>query len=130
MTRVNIKARIKRNMLDQFAGTHYRDENSGIVKFLNGQNKKALVGIQREDGIYTIIGENSVYYLTTFNVEGEILLKDFIELLTKNAMSQGKKGHFEFINVNEQDAVWLKDISTMNALWNTMLLLYNSQEGK
>lgn len=123
MVKVNIKARIRRNKFDVLAENSYRDENSEIVKYLNSVNKKALVGIQREDGIYTIVGEEFIYYLTALGKEGEIRHKDLLEILTKNARSLGKMGHFEFVNINEQDAVWLKNIETMNAMWNTIMLL-------
>jgi hypothetical protein len=68
----NIKARVKRNKLDELAGIYYKDENSGIVKHLNSINKVALLGIQRGDGIYTIIGESWIYYLTVSGTAGKI----------------------------------------------------------
>jgi hypothetical protein len=128
MRKINIKAKIRRNKFDEFAGKYYRDENSEIVKYLAGLGKKALLGIQKEDGIYTIVGESSIYYLTSTGVEGEISQKDFLKLLHQNAWALGKKGDFEFLKVNEQDQVWLKDASTMSAMWNTILLLDANQE--
>lgn len=121
MKEVNIKARIRRNKLDLLAGENYRDENWEIVKYLNNANRKALVGIQRKDGIYTIIGKENVYYSTVSGVEGSIPHKEFIDILTKNAWDLGKTGQFEFVKVNERDLVWLKDRETMNALWNTVI---------
>lgn len=126
MVKVNIKARIRRNKLDVLADNYYRDENSELVKHLNSINKKALVGIQREDGVYTIIGEEYIYYSTVLGVESEISNKDLLVILRKNAMNLGKTGNFEFININERDAVWFKNIETMNAMWNTILLLNNA----
>jgi len=89
---------------------------------------KALLGIQKEDGTYTIVGESSIYYLTPTGTESEISQKDFLKLLHQNAWALGKKGDFEFLKVNEQDLVWLKDASTMNAMWNTILLLHDNQD--
>jgi hypothetical protein len=123
MKKININARIRRNKLDLLAGESYRDENSEIVKYLNRVNKKALLGIQRTDGIYTIIGEEYTYYSTDLGVEDSIKHVHFLAILSTNAMRIGKAGNFEFIKVNERDSIWLKNAETMNALWNTILLL-------
>lgn len=123
MKKINIKARIRRNKLDSLAGESYRAENSEIVQYLNSKNKKAILGIQREDGIYTIIGEEYIYYSTKSGIEGSIENKYFLDILSKNATSLGKSGDFEFIKVNEKYYVWLQNAETMNALWNTILLL-------
>lgn len=125
MKSVSIKARIKRNKLDVLAGKYYVDDNSDIVKYLNSLDKKALVGIQREDGIYTIIGEENVYYLSALGIEGAIPLGEFLQILSKNALALGKTALFEFIKIKEDDAIWLQNAHTMNAMWNTMLLLNN-----
>lgn len=118
-----VKARIKRNKLDELAGFCYRDEHSDIVKYLKDMQKKALLGIQKADGVYTIIGEESVYYSTPLGIEGEISHKDFLAILTKNAMSLGKMAQFEFVEMKNKDLVWVSDVQTMNAMWNTIILL-------
>lgn len=123
MIEVNIKARIKQNHFDIYAEDAFRDENAEIIKYLNSIDKKALVGIQREDGIYTIVGEEYIYYLTPSGTTGAISLDAFRKILKANAMSSGKKGDFEFLKINEQDEVWLKNTNTMNAMWNTIMYL-------
>jgi hypothetical protein len=123
MGKVNLNARIRRNKFDELAGEYYQDENSEIVKYLNSKNLKALLGIKRPDGIYTIIGEECVYYLTESGVEGEISHKDVLTILRENAMAKGKSGHFDFVLVNQQDYVWFLNIETMNAMWNLIMLL-------
>lgn len=119
-----IKARIKRNQFVELAGSNFRDGDAEIIKYLNSINKQSIVGIQREDGIYTIIGERCIYYLTPLGAEGEISFEAFLHILRQNAWSLGKGGKFEFVSVNELDAVWLKDGPTMSAMWNTLLLLH------
>ena len=128
MKNVNIKARIRRNKFDELAGEYYQDENSEIVKYLNNRNKKALLGIKRPDGVYTIIGETSVYYVTELGKEGEISHSDFLKILRENAMAKGKKGQFDFVQVNQQDYVWLLNGGAMNAMWNTIMLLDNNNK--
>lgn len=128
MEKVNISARIKRNKLDELAGIYYKEDNSIIVEYLNSKNKKALLGIQREDGIYTIVGEEFIYYSTDSGDEGEISHGEFLEILKNNALDIGKKRTFQFVKVNEKDAVWILDGPTMNAMWNTILLFYNNKE--
>ena len=126
MTKVNLKARIRRNKFDELAGEYYQDKNSEIDKYLNGKNKKALLGIKRDDGIYTIIGEESIYYLTEAGVEGEISHKDLLEILRENAVANGKKGQFDFVQVNQQDSIWFENGGVMNTMWNLIILLNNA----
>nr|WP_199000595.1 hypothetical protein [Flavobacterium sp. ASV13] len=59
-----LKAKIKRNHLEEYAGAYFRDDTSQIINSLNAEGKCTLFGIQREDGIYTIIGQKHVYYST------------------------------------------------------------------
>ncbi|MFD1604176.1 hypothetical protein ACFSJW_08275 [Flavobacterium artemisiae] len=117
-----LKSKIKRNNLGEYAGDYFRDDTSQIVSFLNKEGKSALFGIQREDGIYTIIGEKSVYYSTVSGKTGEISLSEFSEILHHNVMQKGKGGDFEFLQINDQrDLLWLYNQKAMNALWNIIL---------
>lgn len=125
MKNINIKARIKRNMLDQLSGNYYRDKNSDIIRHLNSNKRNAIVGIQQEDGIYTIIGDEKIYYKTLLGAEGEILIGDFLKILNETTLRLGKKVEYEFIKINERESVWVMNTQTMLALWNTMLLLYD-----
>lgn len=125
MKNINIAARIKRNMLDQLSGKYYRDKNSDIIRHLNSDKRNAIVGIQQEDGIYTIIGDEKIYYKTLSGAEGEILIGDFLKILNETTLRLGKKVEYEFIKVNEWESVWVMNTQTMLALWNTMLLLYD-----
>lgn len=120
MKNINIDVRIKRNQLDKFAGIHYRDNDSDLIKKL-----KALVGIERQDGVYTVISENFIYYSTILNKEKKISLSDFLEILKYNALSKGKSSDFEYIYTNDGESIWIKNANTMNALWNTVLYIYN-----
>lgn len=123
MKEVNLKARIKRNMLDILSGKSFRDENSEIIQHLNENGANALVGIQREDGIYTIIGVEKIYYMTPLMTKSDIPIGEFLSILTKNAMTHGKKSTYEFVEISEKNTAWVMNAETMNALWNTMLLL-------
>ena len=116
-------------MLDKLSGNYYLDEDSGLVNQLNSLKKSALVGIQREDGVYTVIGKKRIYYSTPSGVEGEIVIGDFLALLQKNALSLGKKATYEFIEIKEREFIWVMNIQVMNALWNTLLLLHNAPSG-
>jgi len=113
-------------MLDKLSGNYYLDEESGLVNQLKSLKKSALVGIQREDGVYTVIGEETIYYLTPSGVEGEIAIEDFLAILQKNALSLGKTAPYEFVEINEREFIWVMNGGVMNALWNTMLLLHGA----
>lgn len=112
-------------MLDQLSGNYYRDKNSDIIRHLNSNKRNAIVGIQQEDGIYTIIGDEKIYYKTLLGAEGEILIGDFLKILNETTLRLGKKVEYEFIKINERESVWVMNTQTMLALWNTMLLLYD-----
>jgi hypothetical protein len=127
MKNINLRARIKRNKLDILTGKNFRDENSEIIKDFNSKNKKALVGIQREDGIYTIIGDENIYYLTISGKEGEISIPDLLRILRKITFEQGKNVSYEYLKINDIDSIWMLNIETLNALWNTLLLIDNNR---
>lgn len=123
MKRINLKARIKRNMLDTLSGENYRDENSNIIQYLNNFGADILVGIEREDGVYTLIGTDTIYYMTSLMVQEKISIKDFLYILQETAMTNGKMATYEFIKINKNASVWVMNAQVMNALWNTMLIL-------
>jgi len=123
MKRINLKARIKRNMLDTLSGENYRDENSNIIQYLNNFGADILVGIEPEDGIYTLIGTDTIYYMTALMVQEKISIKDFLYILQETAMTNGKMATYEFIKINKNASVWVMNAQVMNALWNTMLIL-------
>lgn len=122
MKKNNVNARIKRNMLAELSGNYFRDENSDFIIHLNRGRKDAIVGIQREDGVYTIIGNGKVYYLTLSGIENEISINEFLDILSLEALSKGKSHNYEFIKVKDNESIWIMNAETMNALWNTMLL--------
>ncbi|MBE8725829.1 hypothetical protein [Flavobacterium hungaricum] len=121
--KINIlKSKIKRSNLKEYSGDYFRDDSSQIVVFLNKEGKSALFGIQKEEGIYTIVGKKSVYYSTIFSNPKEIPLSSFSEILHQNALKRGKGVEFEFLQLNDnEDSVWLHNQETMNALWNIIL---------
>ncbi len=122
-----LKARIKRNMLIESAGVHFRDEKSPIVTALNEEGKKALVGIQKANEIYTILGEQFVYFSTDADTNGQMPIEIFSHELHLNGLIKGKGGKFEFIKTSNQKVIWLQDTDTMFALWNTVLWLEKIQ---
>ncbi|WP_044000386.1 hypothetical protein [Hymenobacter swuensis] len=99
------------------------DEQSPLVQHLNQTNRDALVGIQRADGVYTVIGQEHVYYATPAGAAGAIAIADLLTILRKNALRLGKRAPFEFVEINETDCIWVMNSQVMNALWNTLLLL-------
>ena len=116
------KARVKRSSLAEYAGKHYRDESSTIINSLNNKGKDALVGIQKEDGIYTIIGKSSVFFSSTDGISEEIPINLFSEKLHLNALKTGKRANFEFLAFDDKE-IWLFNKSTMEAMWNIILFL-------
>lgn len=120
-----VLARIKRSKLDEVAGEYYRNHESSVVK----RFKNAFVGIQREDGLYTIIAEECIYYSTDSGTENKLPLSEFLICLKKSAFIQGKKGNFEYLRIENDDLIWLLSPHTVCAIWNIVQLLdRNMQE--
>jgi hypothetical protein len=124
-----LKSKIERNNLVTNAGKHFVDETSEIIKELNKQGKVTFLGIQNKNkGVYTIIGEQFVYYLTSKGKTGKISHKIFTDELHENGYRIGK-GYFQFrfmyknVVMSNKDKVWLYNSKTMFSLWNTILWL-------
>jgi hypothetical protein len=125
---MNIKARIKRNLFIEVTGQYYQDFDSEIVKELNLRGKDALLGIKRNDGVYTIIGKHDVFFSLKNGSEFVISHVDLIKILTKNAMSQGSQGNFEYVKINEDESIWFENAEIMNVIWNTIIFLEKCNE--
>lgn len=110
-------------MLDTLSAENYRDEHSEIIQYLNNLGADILVGIERKDGIYTLIGTETIYYMTPSMVQEKLPIKDFLCILQATAMTNGKMAIYEFIKINKNASIWVMNTQVMNALWNTMLLL-------
>jgi hypothetical protein len=121
-----LQARIRRNGLAKLAGNYYLDEDAGLVSQLNSLQKGALVGIQRADGVYTVLGEERIYYLTPSGVAGEVAIGDFLGILRENALSLGKTAPYEFVPLSGGELIWVMNSGVMCALWNTLLLLHST----
>ncbi len=118
-----LKERIKLNRLEKHAGKHFVDESSKIINILIKENKKALLGIQKNDDIYTILGEKYVFYSTLSGNKGKVTLSEFSDTLHDNALKKGKiLARYKYVTI-DNDKIWLKNKSTMKSLWNTILWL-------
>lgn len=118
-----LKERIRRNKLEILASDYYVEGDVEVINKLRKEGKKALVGIMNNNGIYTIIGKEFVYYYSTADCNGEISHQLFLEILRENAMKFGKSEDYEFIELKEHCNIWVLNIRTMNAIWNTVQFL-------
>lgn len=78
-----IRARIKRNRFDFYAGEFYQDNDSDFIRELKQKGFPALVGIKRNDGIYTVLGNDFIYYRSSSDMEGQIQHGDFLKILSE-----------------------------------------------
>lgn len=129
MNKIELKNRTKKYSLIENAGKYYVDETSEIVKKLNSEGKNVLVGIQnKKKGVYTILGERFVYYLTSSGKTGQVLNGKFSDELHENGCRIGK-GYLKFkllyknIVLSNKDKVWLYNAKTMFSLWSTIIWL-------
>ena len=121
--KINIlKARIKRNKLVERAGEFYRDENSKIVTDLVLQNKGAILGIQRDHNVYTILGDSFVYFGTLDGKKEKISLNDFRKILMRETKIGGKTAEYEFLEVDKNKSIWVCNKYCMSSLWNTVFV--------
>ncbi len=124
-----LKARIKRNNLEGYAKNCFIDEKSQLIKSLINEDKKALIGIKKNDQTYTILGKEFVYYSTISGKKGQISLNVFSNLLHKEVMNKGKLlARYKYLKIDNNEKIWLKNKSTMQALWNTILYLIDNQD--
>jgi len=115
--------RIKLNNLEKHAGNHFVDESSKIINILRNEGKKALLGIQKNDEIYTVLGEKYVFYSTFNGSKGKVILSEFSDILHDNALKKGKiLASYKYVTI-DNNKIWLKNKSTMKSLWNTILWL-------
>ncbi|NQX86052.1 MAG: hypothetical protein HRT67_09125 [Flavobacteriaceae bacterium] len=106
------------------ARNHFVDESSKIVNTLKDEGKKALLGIQKNVDIYTILGEKYVFYSTLNGNKGKLTLSEFSDVLHDNALKKGKIfAKYKYVKINSDEKIWLKNKSTMKSLWNTLLWL-------
>lgn len=117
-----IEARVVRSGLPVVAGKSFRDAESKIIEKLNLDGKSVFIGIENNFGMYTAVGENSVFYSTESGEELEVSNSDFRESLRKYSFAFGKTGVFDFIPIDKDKKIWVKDGPTMNALWNIVLM--------
>ncbi len=118
-----LHARIKRSQLEKLAGICYRGIDSALLKEFNTKNKKAIVGIQSDSGMYTILGEETVFYKTEQGREGEIPILEFTRILQSNGLKKGKNSGIKTIETNEMYSIWILNEQTMCAMWNVVLYL-------
>ncbi len=120
-----LKAKVRRNGFIISAGKYYKDESSEIVKKLKSKGEKALIGIQKKNGIYTVIGQDFIHYLTPNGKHGKILLNEFIKELEQN-LSRKKTSWLmsrlthRNIVLSNSDKVWLCNSDVLYTLWNTI----------
>ncbi len=122
MKKINVLARINANNFVELAGHNYIGPNSQFIVLLNSENREGILGIKREDGVYTIIGAEYVYYHTSNGVKGQISHSEILKILKKNAWELRKHNKFEYLKLNDLLHIWIKDGPTMTAIWNTILL--------
>jgi len=128
MNLANLNTKSKRNSLVKNAGKYFAGETSDVIKELNLQGESAFLGIQHKKGIYTIIGKDYVYYLTSSGKKGKISHKEFSEELYDNGDRIGKgwlkfKLMYKNIILKNNDKVWLCNAKTMFSLWNIIAWL-------
>lgn len=120
-----LNAKIERNQFKKFAGVHFVDESSKVINTLKKEGKNPLVGIQKSDDTYTILGEKNIFYSSYNGNKGSMALSAFCDALSDNALKKGKMfSNYTFIRINNEK-VWLKNKSTMESFWNTLLWLEN-----
>lgn len=120
-----LNAKIKRNNLEEYAGEYFRDNNSQIVLDMKKSGDDALFGIEKENGVYTIIGEKYAYFSTPLGKNQKISLERFSKFLHSNAMNKGKKARYEFLDFENEHEVWVLNINVMSAFLNIILWLEN-----
>ena len=58
------------------------------------------MGIQNDDELYTVIGYKKIYYSTSSVSRNEISINELLNILTREALKNGKFHNYEFIKIN------------------------------
>ncbi len=120
-----LKAKVRRNGFIISAGKYYKDESSEVITMLKSKGEKALIGIQKKNGIYTVIGEDFIHYLTPTGKHGKIFLNEFVKEL-EQSLSRKKPSFLmswlthRNIVLSNNDKVWLRNSDVTYTLWNTI----------
>lgn len=118
-----LKARIRRKGVITMSGDYYQDLDSELIKKMNANEKSAIFGILREDGAYTVLGSEKIYFRTIDGKISEMTIEDFEGHLAEYAQKKGKEYEFEIIPVGSQNyQVWVLNSQWMFSFWN--LLIY------
>jgi hypothetical protein len=116
-------ARAERNNLAKLAGSAFRDPNADIIAELKARNFDAVLGLENEQGQFTVLAMEGIIVKNAVGAEHVIPFNDAILPLQKNAMAMGKGGSFEYVQFGEFGEVWMKDGPTMCAIWNIAMMM-------
>lgn len=118
------KNRVERYNLLNSAGKYYADEMSEIVKSMNANGKRALLGIENGKGQYTLLGDKVIYYSTSPGKSEEISFKEFIEEFDPDRINK-KYFRLRFLYksavVSNNKKIWFCNRGTLGSIWLTVL---------
>lgn len=107
-----LKARVERSCLVESAGKYYGDMDSQIIQNLNNEGRNAFVGLERDDGIYTVLGEKLVYFSTKSGDTDTISITSCLNTLHNYGLNEGKGilKRYKFIPINDKQQIWIHRI--------------------
>ena len=125
-----LKGRIARSKLEEKAAGDYEGLEGELVQQLQKQGKKVLVGIQHEEGAYTLLGEDGLYYCTIDGEEGVMDYTTLFEAFRVFRFNSFARG-YEWMPIpsaegTKEKTIWLKDGYVLTALWNISMYIAGS----
>jgi len=118
-----IERRAERNGFIKNAGINYLDRSSSLIKDLNNRNKITYLGIQHEDGVYTVLSLEALLFSTKKGTTHEINYSDFRELARYNFIEKGKTKNTSFLKIDEETKIWVKNSEMLIAILNLIILI-------
>ena len=118
-----IKKRASKYNFVEIVGEFYRDNNSKLIKKLNEENKNAFFGIENSEGIYTVVGEEYLYFSTSLDTHKSISNSKFLKITREKLQESGKESKYEFIKVDKDNTIWILNTEMLFALSSLLLFL-------
>lgn len=118
-----LKKRAFKNDFFEIAGKFYLANDSDLIKRLQQKNNSEVYfGIHNESGVYTVIGERYIFFGRA-GIDKKIANTEFLGKAKKGMREQGKNRKYEYLQVGENDSVWVYNIQMLCVIVHLTLFL-------
>lgn len=117
-----VKSRVERSNLKKNIGKGFHEGDSAFISNLN-LSEDIYFGLVLDDSVFTIVGRKYTYYNNNFKELKRIKNVDLSKAISREGMLRGKNGIINYVELNNMERLWVKNISSMAGIQNILLLL-------